>query len=176
MMRIGIILIIVGMLGACYLTGDSNQKQHGSYSIYRSTDGSFQKDFYLKIGTETATIFGWLEVENTVFFDLLNDEDSANMRQVKACDTVYYKSECDLEIEDNGRISFSLEDFSFSTQSVNQHNLGFFEPDNGLCYLPVFFLHSSFFSEKEAEDSLVFLAVKHLYSGRADKFVFRKLK
>jgi|GEM_PF-3210278 len=136
------------------LLSGCNIQSTSQVEIYRSTENSFQKDFYLEIENDLVNVFGWeLTSEN---------------------DTIYYKSSGELDKKDVGVTSFELETYELTRVKTSETNLNDFKEETGL--KNALFFHSSFFGKKYSEGSMKLQAVKHIYYDRVDEFEFEKIE
>ena len=156
-MKTWVTLLVLVLLMSCGngIKPDKSEIASNKSEVYRSSDDSFQKDFYLKIEDEKATIYGW---------DVSTEKD-----------TIYYRSICKLEEDSTDGIQITLKNYQFTEVKVREENLNDFKVNEELS-LDNLGEYSSFWGEKKADGSFHFLAVKHIYHSRADEFTFERIK
>lgn len=126
------------------------------YELYRSSESSFQANFFLKIEAEKSTIYGWEITPNN--------------------DTIYYRSECKSEESNHEEIRLRLEKYELTRIKLNENNLEEFIEDTTLETSAILFFHNSFFGKQSSDNLIQLQAVKHIYDSRADDFEFERIK
>jgi hypothetical protein len=126
------------------------------YELYRSTEESFQTDFFLKIEGENVTVYGWADTP-------LND-------------TVYYRVITEVNQMDSIKMRIKLENHELSAIKTTENNIDQFQEDTTLDYGSYILFHSSFFGKKTSAKIIQMQAVKHIYFGRADTFIFERIR
>ncbi|MGB1041460.1 MAG: hypothetical protein ACPGVD_11345 [Flavobacteriales bacterium] len=155
-MKIALKLLIILIISACKDGQNATKKADIliNEEIYVSNNESFQKNFFLKIYDEKAIIYGWeISKEN---------------------DTIYYRSEGAIELDSSDNYWISLKSYQFTDEKFNKNNLNNFKENHNI-KIPFLGIHSSFWGSLKPNGSFDFLAVKDIYSGRADKFIFEKV-
>ena len=153
-MKIYLTILSILALTSCNneIKPDKASESENQVEIYQSTENSFQKDFYLMIEDENVCVNGW-EV-------------------TKENDTIYYKSNGKLEIDSAGTFRISLERCEYSRVKADH----FDGCTNKILKSSTFSIHNGYTGKKINDNSFEFLAVKSFYLGRADKFIFRRIK
>ena len=85
------------------------------------------------------------------------------------------RSICKLKQDSTDAIRITLENHELTEVKTTENNLNDFKKNDDL-NLPIWGAHSSFSGQKTTDGSLDFLAVKHKYLSRADKFKFERIK
>jgi hypothetical protein len=115
--------------------------------IYKSTDDSFQSNFYLKLENETVNLFGWY----------------TSISQ----DTIYYKTENQLEKYPDDQKILRIDNLEFSRTKTTLNKLDHFKSDTTI-KVDYCSSHSSFHFDETIKNRIKSKAVKHSYCSRSD--------
>ena len=146
-------LFLITTIG--FILPDKQMERISTTPIYHSTADSYQEDFFLVFENQGVSIYGWeVTIDN---------------------DTIYYRSRSKIIHEETGKLTIRLKNYEFSRTKITTSNLSKFEEDKELNFAPLF-CHSSFFLGTGKGSKIEFLAVKHIYLSRADKFIFERIE
>ncbi|MBN1151501.1 hypothetical protein JXA84_09830 [candidate division WOR-3 bacterium] len=123
--------------------------------LYKSSEDSFKKNFYLYVRGDSATLYGW---------DLLVFVDTSGT------DTIHYKACAEFSMLDSSYISMNFKNHEFSRESFLSENFDstdiLAENDSGLIFPYV----NMFGGIKDGK--LYMYAVKFTYLSNTDNFIF----
>ena len=125
--------------------------------IYASSEDSFQQDFFLQMDTSVAIIYGWCLSRG-------------------GKDTLYYRSKSKIERKYDGNMSINLKQYDVTRTKTTLTNLNQFSSDWNLAAGDVSRAHTGFISTNQPDSTIEFRAVKLVYAGRFDKFIFEKIE
>lgn len=149
-------LFLVSFLFPMSLANQHNEVSNGPQKkqVFKSTDDSFRKDYYLILDGQQVTVIGW-------------ETDLSE-------DTVYFKSTSTIETYKDESLHVTFDKFETSKSKINPDNWDTFTPDS-IIKETQFQFFSSFFNGKHTDDQIEFLAIKHSYYSRADQFTFKRI-